>query len=73
MKRLVILLAVVGVLLTGCASKWCHATKGPQEFEQDKYDCTMKTRSGSAEMMLVDFDHRINCLKFEKGWYKCRD
>jgi len=72
MKRTVICL-VVCLLLVGCGGKVCHPYKTAQDFERDKYDCQMKTRSGSAEMMLVDMEHYLNCMRIEKGWEKCPD
>jgi len=71
MRELLVLLAILLFLLPGCMTKYCHPYKDVTDFERDKYDCQMKTRSGSAEMMLVDFDHFGKCMRIEKGWGKC--
>ena len=61
-------------MLSGCASsKWCKPGATQADFERDKYDCQMKTRSGSPAMVLVDLEHYFNCMKIEKGWSKCTE
>jgi len=69
MKKLFIVFVLL--MLAGCGGKYCHPYKDAQDFERDKYDCKMKTRSGSSEMMLVDLDNFFECLRVEKGWRKC--
>ena len=71
MKKLFIVFVLL--MLAGCGGKYCHPYKDAQDFERDKYDCKMKTRSGSSEMMLVDLDHFFDCLRIEKGWSKCNE
>jgi len=72
MKQSIIFLIVLSLLvLVGCGGKYCHPYKTAQDFEKDKYDCKMKTRSGSSEMMLIDMEHFFDCLRIEKGWYRC--
>lgn len=72
MKKLFVVFALL--MLVGCGGgKYCHPYKDAQDFERDKYDCKMKTRSGSSEMMLVDLDHFFECLRIEKGWSKCNE
>ena len=61
------------LLTTGCATKYCHPYKGAQELERDKYDCNMKTRSGSSETLRVDLGLWFDCMKIEKGLYKCSE
>lgn len=61
--------------LAGCAGqlgpKVCKSGGTVSEFERDKYDCEMKTRSGTPAMVLVDFDMQQRCMAMEKGWHKC--
>lgn len=74
MEKLMILVIVIGLTVSGCASsKLCKTGATHMDFEKDKYDCDMKTRSGSGQMLLVDLDHWFNCMRIEKGWSKCSE
>lgn len=72
MKK-VLLLSVALLSLCGCGGKMCKPGGTQAQFQRDKYDCQMKTRSGSAEMMLVDLEHFQNCMNYEKGWSRCSE
>ena len=74
MKKRLMLVILVGLMLSGCAStKWCKPGATQNDFTRDKYDCDMKTRSGSSQMMLVDLDLWFDCMKIEKGWSRCTE
>jgi len=71
MKKSIFLISIALFVLVGCGGKYCHPYKTAHDFERDKYDCKMKTRSGSGEMLLVDLEYFFDCMQTEKGWYKC--
>lgn len=74
MNKLFIGMIVLGLMISGCANtKWCKPGATQADFRRDKYDCDIKTKSGSSQMMLVDLDLWFDCMKIEKGWSRCSD
>jgi uncharacterized protein YceK len=71
MKKSLLLLCAV-VMLSGCVTHMCPTSSSSGSFESADYYCKMKTRSGSPEMLLVDRDHYIECMRIEKGFVPCR-
>lgn len=72
--KLIFLALLTTITIGGCAGggvKACKAGATAADFERDKYDCEMKTRSGSPAMVLVDFELEQRCMTTEKGWHKC--
>lgn len=72
MKKLMILVILLGLMVSGCAgAKWCKDGATQSDFQRDKYECDIKTKSGSSQMMLIDLDLWFDCMKIEKGWSRC--
>jgi hypothetical protein len=58
------------VLLSGCASRWEHATKRTSEFYDDDRDCQAQT--GGATKGIDPGQERVSyesCM-WQKGWHK---
>lgn len=74
MIKIITLIMALGLMVSGCAStKWCKPGATQSDFQRDKYDCDIKTKSGSSQMMLVDLDLWFDCMKIEKGWSRCSE
>ena len=55
-------------LLSGCASRWEHSTKGPSEFYADDRDCQAQT--GGPTKGIEPRQERVSfesCM-WQKGW-----
>ena len=58
------------LIVSGCASRWEHATKRPGEFYDDDRDCQIET--GGASQGLEPGRERLSyesCM-WQKGWHK---
>jgi hypothetical protein len=65
-----LMIGVCVLLLTGCASRWEHASKRPSEFYADDRDCQIET--GGASKAIEPGSDRMtyeSCM-WEKGWHK---
>ena len=65
-----VLFGLFVVLLSGCASRWEHATKRTSEFYADDMNCQAAT--GGASKGLEPLQERVsyeNCM-WQKGWRK---
>jgi len=75
MKRLMMLVILVGLVLSGCASttstKWCKPGATKDSFIRDRRDCQEKTATSGTGMTHERKDYWINCMKIEKGWSEC--
>ena len=72
--KLMIVCIIASTFLSGCASlgqKYCKAGSSSADFERDKYECEIKTRSGNPSMMLIDLEYLQKCIAIEKGWHRC--
>jgi len=61
-------------LLSACAGigpKICKPGGTTMDFEKDKYECEMKTRTGHPAMLLIDMEQQQKCMRLEKGWDSC--
>ncbi len=67
-----VLVGVLAFLLSGCASRWEHATKRSSEFYAADRDCQVST--GGASQAINPRQERVTyegCM-WEKGWHKKR-
>lgn len=70
MKKLALLLALV--MLSGCASRWEHATKRRSDFYSDDREC--QVLAGGASQAVEPGGERLSyesCM-WERGWHKKR-
>jgi hypothetical protein len=72
MKKVIMICLLL--ILNGCAQTyWVHPTKGPEEFEADKYDCYLIAEQsahdfGASGNPLIINDELKRCLQYKKGW-----
>jgi len=65
-----LLIGVCMLVLTGCFSRWEHASKRPSEFDADDMECQIET--GGASRGIEPGDDRVSyesCM-WQKGWHK---
>jgi len=48
-----IALIFMAMLITGCGGRWCHPTKGPADFERDKWECVYG-RGGNPDALMMN-------------------
>ena len=81
MKRLMMLIILISMILSGCAStegskQYCKPGATQTDFQRDRQDCINKTRdSGFIGSMSTQqkTDYYNKCMETEKGWSKCTE
>jgi hypothetical protein len=78
MKRLMMLIILISMILSGCASteQYCKGGATQTDFQRDRQDCINKTRdSGFIGSMSTQqkTDYYNKCMETEKGWSKCTE
>jgi len=52
--KTVIAVLIMALCIYGCAqTKWCHPTKGPADFERDKWECVYG-RGGNPDALMMN-------------------
>jgi hypothetical protein len=67
LRCLILCVCVIG--LSGCASRWEHASKSQSEFYDDDRDCQVET--GGASKSIEPGSERLSyesCM-WQKGWH----
>ena len=72
---LVILLILVSLMLSGCAStaEYCKTGATNADFQRDRQDCRSKTREMSGTLSMTESDYYDYCMTEGKGWKKCAE
>jgi hypothetical protein len=77
MKRLMMLVILVGLMLSGCASttsaKWCKPGATEEDLISDSRYCREKVALLRTGTQQDRWDFWSRCMKTEKGWSRCTE
>lgn len=70
----VITISIACALMTGCAAQYCKPGATVQEFNKDKYECSLRARQmanfGDVYAPFEELGQLRECLEY-KGYQRC--
>jgi len=66
--KIILIVTMLTLGLTGCAAKYSHTTKSTRDFERDQRDCQASAEKTAAKKGVSVCEETRNCLEDQKGW-----